>query len=697
MTIASINPARVITLALLVALLCRPAASRGDDEMATLKRQARQYGGASLDPDRPLVTAPRLWAAKLGQDGSWDDLNYKDQTRNMWKASIHLQRTLAMATLYAHEKDAGRADPKLEAATLLAAHYWISHDFQNPNWWQNKIGVPGDLSTILLMMQDEMSPEDMAAGLKIVGRATLSMTGQNRVWMAGIVFRRALLEGDAALARQARETILDELKVTPLEGLQADWSFHQHGPQQQMGNYGLAFASDMVAWARIWQGTAMAMPEEKMALLRSFLLHGEAAVTVNGAMDISACGRQLVANSPKAKARRVLDLLESMAEVDTPQSNGYRTAALQDSQLVGSGLATAPGAVMNWNFFRSDTMVHRRPGFYASVKLCSRRVIGEEEVNAENLQGRYLADGATFLYQTSREYSNIFPVWDWRRVPGITCMTTGTTLAPAGRMDTDFAGGVSDGKYGAAGLDYNRDGVTARKGWFFLDDEVVCLGAGITGDGVRTSVDQRLSAGSTMTSEGPLSPGVRLCKSITWVLHGSTGYLFAQPRNVWAGTQEQTGSWKDVYASGPAAQITKQVFSVWLDDTDQPGGYAYTLIPGATAEKLQACVANPGVEILSNTPRIQAVRDHVAGVTEVVFYAAGEIAAAGLSVIADAPCAVILRAGSIAVADPAQKENAVTLTINGKALSVTLPKGEMAGSTVRVAGGFAEGSISSSR
>jgi chondroitin AC lyase len=687
MTITPIARTRIITLALLVALLGRPAVSRADDDLVTLKRQARLYGGASLDPDRPLVTAPRLWAAKLKKNGSWDDLNYKDQTRNMWKTSIHLQRTLAMATLFAHERDAGRADPKLAAATLLAAHYWISHDFQNPNWWQNKIGVPGDLSTILLMMQDEMSAADMSAGLKIVGRATLSMTGQNRVWMAGIVFRRALLEGDAALARQARETILDELKVTPLEGLQADWSFHQHGPQQQMGNYGLAFASDLVAWANIWQGTAMAMPEEKMALLRGFLLRGEAVVTVNGAMDISACGRQLIANSPKAKARRVLDLLDSMAKVDTHRSKRYQTAMVQISQPVGSGLPAAPGAVMNRNFFRSDTMVHRRPGFYASVKLCSRRVIGEEEVNAENLDGRYLADGATFLYQTSQEYSNIFPVWDWRRVPGITCMTTGTTLAPAGRMDTDFAGGVSDGKYGAAGLDYHRDGVTARKGWFFLDDEVVCLGAGITGSAVRTSIDQRLSAGGTLTSEGPLSPGVRLCKGLTWVLHGSTGYLFAQPCNVWAGTQDQTGSWKNVYASGPAARITKPVFSIWLDGTDQPGSYVYTLIPAATAEKLQACVANPGIEVLSNTPQIQAVRDHVAGVTDVLFYDAGEMKSGGLSISADSPCAVILRGGAVYVADPTQKEPVVTLTINGKALSVTLPQGQLAGSTLCASGG----------
>jgi chondroitin AC lyase len=665
-----------------VAMLAQAATCRAEDDMERLKQQTREYRGASLIPDRLPVKEPRLWQARLAADGSWKDLDYSDQTPNFWKTAAHLQRTSAMATLYAEEKAAGQSDPALKAATLSAAHYWISHDFQNPNWWQNKIMVPAEMATILLMMGDEMSPEDKAGGLKIAARATISMTGQNLVWMAGIVFRRALVENDAALARQARDAILNELKVTPKEGLQADWTFHQHGPQQQLGNYGLGFAANLVAWARIWQGTTLAMPEQKMALLRGFLLRGEAAVTVNRTMDISGCGRQLFPNRPRQEGRMVIELLNAMAEVDTAHAQEYREVALRNLLPAGSG------RTMNWDAFRSDMMVHRRPGFYVSVKLCSRRVIGEELVNAENLKGRYLADGATFLYQTSREYTDIFPVWDWRRVPGVTCATTGTTLEPHGIMDTDFAGGVSDGTYGAAGLDYNRDGVTGRKGWFFLDDAVVCLGAGITGLKVRTSVDQRLAEGDTMTSEGPLGPGVRLCKGVAWVLHGSVGYLFPHPRDVWAGTQAQTGSWRDVYAAGSGEPVTKEVFSIWLDDdAAQPSSYAYILMPGATAEKLKAYTANPRVEILSNTAETQAVRDKAAGITEVLFYEPGKLEADGLSISADAPCAVILRGDTVYVADPSQKAQAVTLTIDGKAVNMTLPLGLMAGSTVRSSGG----------
>jgi len=251
---------------------------------------------------------------------------------------------------------------------------------------------------------------------------------------------------------------------------------------------------------------------------------------------------------------------------------------------------------------------------------------------------------------------------------------------------TDFAGGVSDGSYGAAGLDLRRDGATGRKGWFFLDEEVVCLGTGIAGDGVRTSVDQRLAEGEPVMPSGSSLPGVQPMEAASWILNGTMGYVFEQPAEVSAGTQEQTGSWKEVYAAGSAAPVTRNAFSVWIDDAAATGRYAYTLVPGATAEKLRAYATSPRVEILCNTAEVQAVRDGTAGVTEALFYAAATLDAPGLSIHADGPCALILRRDGIYAADPTQKEKAVTLTINGKTFPVPLPQGEMAGSSVRAPG-----------
>ncbi len=53
---------------------------------------------------------------------------------------------------------------------------------------------------------------------------------------------RGLLTDDEALVAEVRDQIAEEIVVTDGEGIQDDWSFHQHGPQIQFGNYGLAYA-----------------------------------------------------------------------------------------------------------------------------------------------------------------------------------------------------------------------------------------------------------------------------------------------------------------------------------------------------------------------------------------------------------------------------------------------------------------------
>jgi chondroitin AC lyase len=197
--------------------------------LKTLKRQAREFEWAALNPDKSKTGDAAKWAAQLRPDGSWADVDYTDKVPNFWKTSAHLARTQAMAARYAEEKAASVRDDALKAATLSATRYWIRHDFRNPNWWHNEIAVPQYMATILLLMEDEASAEDRAGGLKIAARATISLTGQNRVWKAGIVFRRALVEGDMDLARRARAAILEELAIAPPRPLGANRRSHADG------------------------------------------------------------------------------------------------------------------------------------------------------------------------------------------------------------------------------------------------------------------------------------------------------------------------------------------------------------------------------------------------------------------------------------------------------------------------------------
>ena len=78
------------------------------------------------------------------------------------------------------------------------------------------------------------------------------------------------------------------------------------------------------------------------------------------------------------------------------------------------------------------------------------------------------------------------PIWEWDKIPGVTSRDFKTdqqmTVQWGESGSTEFVGGVSDGKYGATVYDMNYNDVKAKKSYFFFDDEVVCLGAGINSE-----------------------------------------------------------------------------------------------------------------------------------------------------------------------------------------------------------------------
>src|SRR3546814_19714425 len=80
----------------------------------------------------------------------------------------------------------------------------------------------------------------------------------------------------------------------------------------------------------------------------------------------------------------------------------------------------------------------------------------ESPYNEEGLKNHFYADGSQFISRTGREYLNIYPSWDWRKIPGTTVVQVDTfphwdELVKKGT--TAFVGGVSDGQYGAATFD----------------------------------------------------------------------------------------------------------------------------------------------------------------------------------------------------------------------------------------------------
>lgn len=134
----------------------------------------------------------------------------------------------------------------------------------------------------------------------------------------------------------------------------------------------------------------------------------------------------------------------------------------------------------------------------SSVKGFDHTLFNGEDVNDAGGQSFFLSWGASFNYLTGFEYLNVFPLYDWRHVPGttvellpgatrnlskLTCNSKSSSqpsLCPKYRGSSHFVGGVSAGMQGVFAFDmtpllYQTKGkastsLTAHKSWFWLGD-----------------------------------------------------------------------------------------------------------------------------------------------------------------------------------------------------------------------------------
>jgi len=638
-------------------------------------------------------------------------VDYADTTRGGWLTYRHLTRTLAMVEAYKKPGHPLAGDPPLRAAVTKALAHWTEKDYINPNWWYPQIGVPMTVAPILVLMGDNL-PSDLSDGTirRVLSRSKMGMTGQNKVWLAGIALMKGVLADDRDLVARARDRIFEELCITTAEGVQPDYSFHQHGPQQQWGNYGAAFGGDMIKWASILRGTGYALDAEQIAILGRYLSEGSAWTLWRGRMDISGCGRQIFRGCQSGKGRGIMRQLELMTNVDPARADTYRDI-FASNQAGG-----ANSLVGHRHFWRSDITIHRRPTWCASVKMCSTRVIGAETCNSENMMGLHLGDGVTYFRRTGSEYEDLFPVWDWYRLPGATCLQNAQSLVPSSkrcRGKSEFVGGLSDGTAGVAAMEYIRGSLRARKAWFFIDDVVVCLGAGIDCDdpeAVLTSVNQCVLNGPVAISAGQeareLPQGERFTGPLEWVCHDGIGYVFLEPQTATVGAARQSGNWHTIHSRESAATVEREVFNLWVDHGPKPSGarYAYAVLPDVTAKDVRSVSNSRSVTVLAQTPSLQAVTTADGRQVQTVFFEPGRLAwGSELIVEVDQPCLVMFnrttKPARLHVADPTHRQKTIRLRLSGKyagpgvrydarreqsELTVDLPKEGFAGRTVSV-------------
>ena len=621
----------------------------------------------------------------IRDDGSWPDIDYDDRSRTQWLPRAHLRRLISLARAYRTPGGALEGSSEVRDAFLSALRYWTIRDPDSDNWIRRTVNGPDALAHASLLMIDEIPTDLLDATGRLVRRSGFTRTGANLVWESSNLLAWACVTQDPDLLHEVVRHIAGEIRITTEEGIQHDASFHQHGPQNYVLGYGRSFASSLTDIAVLLSGTVFAFPEEKIRILSSLILDGQQWFVYGRQMDYHGMGREAFRGGPGRNtwnARRLVGICENMRQADPSRADAYEAMSQRMSGTVSAG---ASGPLGNKHFWRSDTMVHRAGDWYASVRFHSTRTYHcEVRVNRENLRGYHLADGVMFFMRRGDEYHELQPVWDYRKLPGLTFVDTEEPL-PFGRRiprrgTTDFVGGVSDGTAGVAVMDFSKDDVQAKKAYFFTDRGIVCLGSGISSarpERVFTTLNQsRLRSEVTVLRENETESfrdGQRDGEDIRAVWHDGTAYVILEDGSVAVKAESRSGAWNLVQEGASTDVLTEDVFTCTIDHGSSPSAasYAYRIVPDTFPGDLAGIAEEEAVRLLANTPDLQAVHVVAENLVQAVFHVAGSMDLPdGSQLQIDTPCALQVRITqdslAIAVADPSQASTQIGITIQGR-------------------------------
>lgn len=618
----------------------------------------------------PSASTVNNYRSDLATNGSWSDIDYASTSKVGWEPLTHLTRLTAMAEAYSSSSHSLYQNAGLRTDILKAYNYWIARDPQSANWFYNELSAPQELGNAMVLINGILSSSQRSAGLDVLERAyksrndTSTNTGMNRVERALAGIARGIVAGSNSIAADAFAAIGDTLVISSGEGIKRDGSFHQHGKQLYNSGYGSEFVTGSVKALELNAGTGFAFSDAKQHVLVDHLLDGTQWMIRGEVIDYTASGRNITRKGQDDNASALAGQLKTiLGAVD-----GYRSDEIQAFrsrvQSADASGSTDPSLVLvgNKQFWQSDFMAHHRANFYASVKTSSTRTVQPETGNNEGLKSLYLGDGVNLIMRTGNEYDNIMPVWNWRRLPGTTVEQDSRSLEQSvdfGVAGTSsYAGGVSDGTYGASAFHYDRFNVEAKKSWFFFDDEFVALGAAINAPdsvhNVNTTLNQALLKGtvSYKTNASLDRKTIALGDTITpsglqWVFHDGVGYFFPTPAdNAVLRAITQTGTWEAINERYDDTSVGKDVFTLYLNHGNEftDGSYNYIVVPGLTVGQMDGYMAENPIDVLRNTASVQAIHQSKLDVTQAVFYSVASLSLGdGQSFAVSDPSTVIMR------------------------------------------------------
>ncbi|KAL1918919.1 uncharacterized protein VTP21DRAFT_2300 [Calcarisporiella thermophila] len=557
----------------------------------------------------------------------------------------------------------------------------------------------------------------------------LEETGANRADKAYITARRGIVSHNTTaieVARDALTKIFDY--VTTGDGFYTDGSFIQHGNFAYTGTYGEVLLESVAGTMNVLRNTTWAVSVsssnnvfkwmfdsfEPVAFRGQTMAHVRGRAISRGDNTDFDYGQSLVGTfcllhplAPSNLQSRIAAFVREMVDSSAKYNNYTTTASV--SQLIAydstikDSRSRRGDLVLHKTFANMDRIVHHRPGYSFSISARSSRIADYESGNGENLKGWYTGEGMTYLYnhELSHYTNGFWPTADMYRLAGTTTATEETF--PRSANDNKFSialgdeawvGGITlyekeKGGVGAFGMRFKglpdkptgkKNTLVGTKSWFMEGDVVVALGAGISANGVKvqTTVENRMVQKGSCFLSSENDGNEDNTNTPSWAhLNEVAGYLFPRGGNLQQVCEDRTGKWSTIHPAAPPVtpdQITRRYATLWLDHGGNPQNatYEYYILPGSskteTAKYLETVMKGGGIQIVRNTPQVQAVNNTESGILSANFFAAGKI---GI-IEAQQACSVAVDMKAegggtlVAVSDPTMKLSQVVILLEGR-------------------------------
>ncbi len=611
----------------------------------------------------------------------WSDF---PATTSLGHLGQHLQRIklLSWNALDANDANDAYKYDIVEAALRYASQNYPSEANLEDSPFTSFV-IPDSLSKIVLTAQGKIDPEmilwatqkagNRANDLDIEGNGNNPfLWGMNGIWRANARFlyglaSRELPHLEYGVSEYNRRVIIENIYVDPNNpdkripgrGIMWDYAYLYHGSQLNFGGYGRNAGLEVKRMHDLTVNTDFSINSDKVTIANNYIAQGLSWSVFKGYLDPSVSNHFAMQKN-----------FEST--VDATRFN----------------LSTPTGFK---HFPSADYSVRRTNNWFVSVRNHSTRILNSEGYSSMNPYCWHQSDGRMYISLTGNEYwqgnrriTNWFSrlpgtiVEQFERTPGDPnyCSSINPDYSTYhGYGSSQFVGGAGNGTYGVSVSDFKATSscVTAKRSWYFFDEEVVALGSNIncaSSNPVNTFINQVPATQTNVNVNGVNYPATTWqTYNSNWAWYDNIGYFFPVTTSLIVQHRNQTRSWSEVHSSnaGDTTLQNDNFLHLYLSHGSNPSqaSYAYAVVPGKSLTQMASFAGSNPVTIVKQDSSAHAVEDKSSNTLGMIFWVSG-VNVNGYT--SNSPAIVLSQKTSstslkLTFSDPSQATKTVTVTI----------------------------------